>query len=104
MRNLRLHITILGALAVACVAVACSSEPATDGPTATPTLPPTATPTPVPAPTPDLPAFEASGNTGGKVGDSASEFTGIVQWLNSEPLMMEELRGKVVLVDFWTYT
>ena len=27
-----------------------------------------------------------------------------VQWLNSEPLTMEGLRGKVVLVDFWTYS
>ncbi|MGH9421392.1 MAG: redoxin domain-containing protein, partial [Thermoanaerobaculia bacterium] len=25
-------------------------------------------------------------------------------WLNSPPLTAEELRGKVVLVDFWTYT
>ena len=25
-------------------------------------------------------------------------------WLNSPPLSTEELRGKVVLVDFWTYT
>lgn len=25
-------------------------------------------------------------------------------WLNSEPLKMEELRGKVVLIDFWTYS
>jgi len=25
-------------------------------------------------------------------------------WLNSEPLSPESLRGKVVLVDFWTYT
>jgi thiol-disulfide isomerase/thioredoxin len=25
-------------------------------------------------------------------------------WLNSEPLSPEKLRGKVVLVDFWTYT
>lgn len=34
----------------------------------------------------------------------APEFTGIAQWLNSEPLAMEQLRGKVVLVDFWTYS
>ena len=34
----------------------------------------------------------------------APEFTGIEKWLNSEPLTMESLRGKVVLVDFWTYT
>lgn len=103
MRSLRLHIAILGTLALASIAVACSSE---SSPPATPTPPPapTATPTPVLAPTPELPAFEASGNTGGMIGDSASEFTGILQWLNSEPLTMEELRGKVVLVDFWTYT
>jgi cytochrome c biogenesis protein CcdA/thiol-disulfide isomerase/thioredoxin len=34
----------------------------------------------------------------------APEFTGIDHWLNSEPLTMAELRGKVVLVDFWTYS
>ncbi|HTK02931.1 MAG TPA: thioredoxin family protein [Bordetella sp.] len=34
----------------------------------------------------------------------APEFTGIEKWLNSEPLDMASLRGKVVLVDFWTYT
>lgn len=102
MRNLRVHMAIVGVLAGACLAVACSPE---SGPTATPTPTPapTATPTPVPTPTPGLPAFEESGNTGGLIGDSASEFTGIEQWLNSEPLTMEELRGKVVLIDFWTY-
>lgn len=34
----------------------------------------------------------------------APEFAGIDKWLNSEPLTMQQLRGKVVLVDFWTYT
>ncbi|WP_420994782.1 cytochrome c biogenesis protein DipZ [Cupriavidus sp. 30B13] len=29
---------------------------------------------------------------------------GAVQWLNSPPLTAEALRGKVVLVDFWTYS
>jgi cytochrome c biogenesis protein CcdA/thiol-disulfide isomerase/thioredoxin len=29
---------------------------------------------------------------------------GAVQWLNSPPLTAAELRGKVVLVDFWTYS
>ena len=24
-------------------------------------------------------------------------------WINSEPLTMQKLRGRVVLVDFWTY-
>jgi len=31
-------------------------------------------------------------------------FDGATGWLNSEPLTTEDLRGKVVLVDFWTYT
>lgn len=29
---------------------------------------------------------------------------GAVEWLNSPPLTAEALRGKVVLVDFWTYS
>lgn len=44
------------------------------------------------------------GPVGGSVGDRAPEFTGISNWINSQPLAMEELRGKVVLIDFWTYT
>jgi thiol-disulfide isomerase/thioredoxin len=31
-------------------------------------------------------------------------FDGATGWLNSPPLTTEDLRGKVVLVDFWTYT
>jgi len=31
-------------------------------------------------------------------------FSGATGWLNSSPLTTDELRGKVVLVDFWTYT
>jgi thiol-disulfide isomerase/thioredoxin len=31
-------------------------------------------------------------------------FAGATHWLNSEPLTPEGLRGRVVLVDFWTYT
>lgn len=32
------------------------------------------------------------------------EFAGIAEWLNSPPLTMASLRGKVVLVDFWAYS
>jgi thiol-disulfide isomerase/thioredoxin len=31
-------------------------------------------------------------------------FDGATGWLNSPPLTPDDLRGKVVLVDFWTYT
>ncbi len=34
---------------------------------------------------------------------TAPEFTGLSNWFNSAPLTMSGLRGKVVLVDFWTY-
>jgi cytochrome c biogenesis protein CcdA/thiol-disulfide isomerase/thioredoxin len=37
----------------------------------------------------------------------APEFTGTQQWFNTpgeRPLSLRELRGQVVLVDFWTYT
>ena len=37
-------------------------------------------------------------------GPLAPDFTGIDHWLNSAPLTMAGLRGKVVLVDFWTYS
>lgn len=34
----------------------------------------------------------------------APEFEGITAWINSPPLTMEKLKGKVVLIDFWTYS
>src|SRR3989344_4523218 len=34
----------------------------------------------------------------------ASEILGISSWLNSEPLTLESLKGKIVLIDFWTYS
>ena len=34
----------------------------------------------------------------------APEFRGIARWLNSEPLTLAGLRGRVVLIDFWTYS
>lgn len=35
----------------------------------------------------------------------AAEFSGIDKWLNTErPIKIADLKGKVILVDFWTYT
>ncbi len=33
-----------------------------------------------------------------------ASFAGATRWLHSEPLTPQGLRGRVVLVDFWTYT
>lgn len=37
-------------------------------------------------------------------GPVAPEFVGIVDWENSPPRTLASLRGRVVLVDFWTYS
>jgi cytochrome c biogenesis protein CcdA len=34
----------------------------------------------------------------------APNFAGISDWINTKPLTMSALKGKVVLVDFWTYS
>jgi len=35
---------------------------------------------------------------------TAQDFQGIAAWINSPPLHISQLHGKVVLVDFWTYS
>jgi hypothetical protein len=37
-----------------------------------------------------------------RVGQPAPEITG-GPWINSEPLTMDKLRGRVVAVEFWTF-
>jgi cytochrome c biogenesis protein CcdA/thiol-disulfide isomerase/thioredoxin len=50
-------------------------------------------------------AMRAAGQPGTlPVEDDAPELNGAVAWLNSPPLTTEALKGKVVLVDFWTYS
>ena len=38
------------------------------------------------------------------MGNQAPEFSSLRGWLNSPLLTMSELKGKVVLLDFWTYS
>ena len=82
-------------------------------PTAEPTAAPEATETPpatepaeTPAPTATLvaPQEPCEGERGGEVGNCAPEFAGTQEWVNSDPFTMESQRGKVVLIDFWTYS
>ena len=112
-------------LLLSAIVVACSSgaEPAQDTPVAVAAVPaapagaaapkapaaapaaPTAVEPPAPTPTP-VPAVRSTSPTAELIGDfpKASEFAGLMGWINSEPFTLESQRGKVVLVDFWTYT
>jgi cytochrome c biogenesis protein CcdA/thiol-disulfide isomerase/thioredoxin len=49
-------------------------------------------------------AMMMSGAASGEAPVLAPSFEGGVLWLNSPPLSIEQLRGRVVLVDFWTYS
>ncbi len=39
-----------------------------------------------------------------KTGGRAPEFKDIAKWINSKPLKMRDLEGKVVIIDFWAYS
>src|SRR5580658_3219019 len=46
------------------------------------------------------------GCAAGSAGDEGAmpELNGAIGWINSAPLSSKSLRGKVVLINFWTYT
>ena len=75
-----------------------SAATAAAKPTVTPPANPTAPPAAVATPTSRPPTPAAAEPT------PAAELAGIAAWINSEPLTLQQLRGKVVLIDFWTYT
>src|ERR1043166_4331834 len=52
----------------------------------------------IPAVSGEPPRFEVAAAQ-----ETAPNFVGITSWLNSAPLDIANLRGKVVLADFWTY-
>ena len=77
----------------------------TDATAAADTTQATDTPVAQPSPVAEITPTEAPMPQGQIAqGPLAAEVGGIANWINSEPLTVAELRGKVVLVDFWTYT
>ena len=39
-----------------------------------------------------------------EVSNTGPRLVGITEWINSPPLSLGQLKGKVVLVDLWTYS
>ena len=61
--------------------------------------------TPAPTAVPSAPPQDpCEGERGGEVGNCAPEFAGTQEWVNSDPFTMQSQLGKVVLIDFWTYS
>jgi thiol-disulfide isomerase/thioredoxin len=49
--------------------------------------------------------FGATGQVSrGRTEKTRPSLSGATGWLNAQPLSLSNLRGKVVLIDFWTYT
>jgi cytochrome c biogenesis protein CcdA/thiol-disulfide isomerase/thioredoxin len=75
------------------------SQPVVAAPTNEPIMEDVPVPTTAPTEVPPTPkpaiALEDRG--------PAPELTGLTQWFNSKPLTIKELKGKVVIVDFWTF-
>jgi cytochrome c biogenesis protein CcdA/thiol-disulfide isomerase/thioredoxin len=55
-------------------------------------------------PTPATPAPQPKAGDSLPVEGELPSLSGATQWFNTAPLTPESLRGKVVLVDFWTYS
>ena len=112
MRYGRVFILATAVMAGALLAVSCGSEPAqlvvptaTQGPAAT-SVPPTEPPPP-PTVEPTVEVVEEPEDLVLPViSEKQYELIGTQEWINSDPLTLEGLadEGKVVLVDFWTYT
>jgi hypothetical protein len=86
-----------------------STDPPAERPTATALAPPTDEPTPTPAttptPTPAPPTATEPSGLAQELPDlgPAPDFDNKV-WINADaPLTLQALRGKVVLVEFWTF-
>ena len=47
-------------------------------------------------------ARDGAAQAGTRIGQPAPEISG-GPWINSEPLSMQKLKGRVVYVEFWTY-
>ncbi len=55
-------------------------------------------------PTPEATASATVDEAGSLIGSPAPSIVDATGWLNTGPITIEQFRGSVVLIDFWTYT
>ena len=108
---------VIGVLGLA--AIACGSDEETPVPTRGPIVTPTPTPSgssaavspstgpptavPLPAQQPPQALVPALTPLDSDIG-FAPELVGITDWINTEPLTLQSVRGKALLVQFWSYS
>ena len=101
----RRFLTYVGLGALGIGSAACSAQIGSSNPSE-----PIASKTPVGAtPTsdaakPNKPEVNAVDEKSKASSQKLPEFQGISQWLNSNPLTIQELKGNVVLIQFWTFS
>ena len=93
-------VTVAGTVAPAPDTNGAAPSAAVTSPTAMPTPAPTATP----APQPTVSLRELHEAKLLPPTTTAPGFRNVTSWINTEPFTLEDMRGKVVLIDFWTYT
>ena len=50
-----------------------------------------------------LPLATASAEQPAKMNTAAPEFKDVDEWINTQPVQLKDLRGKVVVLHFWTF-
>ncbi|HEV3145660.1 MAG TPA: hypothetical protein VGZ47_17360 [Gemmataceae bacterium] len=50
-----------------------------------------------------LPLAPVSAEQPAEMNISAPEFKDIDEWMNSKPLQLKDLRGRVIVLHFWTF-
>ena len=50
-----------------------------------------------------LPLATASAEQPAKMNSAAPEFKDVDEWINTKPLEFKDLRGRVVVLHFWTF-
>ena len=89
------------ALSSACAPSDSASEPATTDPFAGPAE---TTPTEQADAAPDEAETPPSRDPSPLIGSAVPPIVSPTGWINTEPITIEQFRGNVVLIDFWTYT